>query len=300
MKVQSGGVWRYPDAYATERDGTWWIVFKSDNAQPVILGDVVHAFFDSEPFVLKTRVSLHEALGHLRGGDNPEATAGYLVDHFRTIGAVELCRHGLPLWHAATERRADPSGRTMSSSCIPATLDDAPAVRVKDIQTMLACWSRIENAPNVLARGHGLSPKVVADLLAWPILPTAQRKLFATAPTGVPLSTQRSQQLISLTVTALMTAAGLSPVLLWEAQQRPGLGMRANTTVGLYAFDLIRRLGRTDVEGTYLCDYCQLPYTPRRRPRDGERRVCIDNPACRRAKSRDNTAAHRARQSAEP
>lgn len=297
MELQSDGVSVNPDAIAVERDGEWWVTFPEESSRCRLFQGLELTPDAQGTAVRRSRWSLPEAVVHLREGDalEPAEAADHYAKHFQRFATIDLCQHGLPIWHANRERIKTARGRSIAGSCVRAMVDGTQAVRVQDLQTMLTAWSRIENAPHALDHGHGLSPTAVEDLLKWPILPAQLRRQYAAAISGNrPLDTERAHHLVSATVTALMTATRLTPVLLWRTQQPPSMGLRGETTLGLYAFDLIERIGRATSEGTYTCRYCLLPYTPRRAPQAGELRVC-SSPPCRKARNRAHVAAHRAR-----
>jgi hypothetical protein len=297
VDIESDGIWRYAGARAVERDEEWWVALGSKAAKPVMPRGVIAS--EEAPKRTRASVPLHVAFEHLMEVEvlEGEQAAVHLAGHFAKYGGVELCRHGLPVWHEGRLRGEGQTGRRrtlLATSCSLANVDDMPAVSLRAVKTMLACWARVLDSHRTIANGHGFSAAVMTDLLAWPILSEPRRRQYQAASNMGDVKGEAARQVVTATVSATMRATRLTQVLSWPEQRRPGLGLRADTTLGLYAADLIARIGSLGAGGPYECDYCHLEYTPRRAPHDGDQRVC-GRPSCRSARTRANAQAHRAR-----
>lgn len=88
-----------------------------------------------------------------------------------------------------------------------------------------------------------------------------------------------------------LDSADVRPRLRWPANQPAEVTLQGQGLGGVLAVQLLAAVSKA--EGIELCSFCGGPYTPERRPRQGERHYC---PTCRNEKIPQRDAARALRQ----
>lgn len=272
-------LWRWPDARAVISADGWavaGVAGPGDPSEAVLPADVSQTgdLRDSLPRPRRLREPLQAAADHLLAlndyGDERRA-AEHLAEHYREYGSLDLCRHGRPMWH---------SGRPGQSSC-----EQPPAV-------LLDGASKFARELSALVTG-GRAASARRDLPSWvvealePTLSADFAGIVRAELGGGQLSAGRRRQVLELSGTQLMADCRITPALLWSVGRGPGLALQSETTAGLYAFAVLRTIGRADPKPVYSCQVCGDPVQLKRPPRPGEGVYCR-RADCQRARYRTN------------
>jgi hypothetical protein len=266
--ASAGTMWRRPDARAV-RDGGRWLIEAGDAAETVIPADVPVVDEDVVPKPIRLRETLHECVRDLlavRDVEDPQEQAERLAEHYRRFAELDLCIHARPIWHADRGDRFTCQHRA----------DYAVDVDLQFIRSLDA----VVTGGRVAFARRELPGWVIEDLA--PLLDPDVAK------------TARGRQVMELATTHLLRDAGVEVRALWSRGRGPGLALVAPTTVGLYALDIARALGREEPAPTYTCGECGGSVQLKRPPAPGEGIYCR-RAECQRARYRVNKQRARAR-----
>lgn len=164
----------------------------------------------------------------------------------------------------------------------------------------LALWYALarQAAAILLVAGH-LHQGEQAPLAAWRdvltvgVLPLSAAETFAAWESG---EWQRylwgECAILGVTIDAWIDTGDVRPHLVWNADKPPEIVLQGTGLLGALAVQLLGAVSRT--EGIAVCSACGATYTPKRRPRAGERRYCAH--CGKRAARRDAARDYRQRQ----
>ena len=167
VDVLSSGIHRFEYVQAQQHDGDWWVACSGEQELVLPAGVLRNPDYDQEPTRLEA--TLHDLYEDLRltATLTGAAAAGHLAEHVRSYGYVDLCKHGLPLWH--TDR---PFPQGTSRSCVRPVVprSEALGVRVTDAQCMSNSLDAVADIYDRLHRRTDITRRVTKDLLSWPVL----------------------------------------------------------------------------------------------------------------------------------
>lgn len=209
-------------------------------------------------------------------------------------GILHLCKdHSMPAGH--------------NPQCKPIMMwREEVGVRVEENTfkkgELLKDWKKYANFARALLNvSANLHDEKLGDIKDWEIL----QKHYL--PGGNYADSDSNEEKISrekfyvgLGVHHWLTIADVRPVFIWE-NQSPEITFESNNAYGKLfgnlAIQLMMSISQT--KGLALCSSCGKPYSPKRRPRAGERHYCSRNYCGRKAANRDAQSASRKRKSEE-
>jgi hypothetical protein len=294
-------VYRHPGAVAVESQNGWAVQLAGRAERVVPAG--VQLDLDATP-APTLHVSISAGFQDLRltaTQPSPEVAARHLAKHFREYPAIQLCAHGLPVWHQDRPELGDVPGirrhdnGIRNGSCATGDgLRGAPALPIEHVINFINFVDALLEGFTAVRQRRAIPGRTLTDLLDWPLLDPGYRSLVRQEkqrPKG--LRTVRARQLLTSSVDGLLRSTGTSTRMWWVKHKRPELVLASETSTGLHIAALTRAIGVDREQIDHLCAICGQPVTPARNPHPGQATYCR-TAECQKERVRRNKARQRA------